>query len=695
MLRPIIRFTGWFLPLFALVLGFGTLAENFAQPSRPGSSNTNTQCSALVQAALSSTDSQCSDTSRNQACYGHILNEAVSRPEVETFVFDERGDKVLLQDVVSIDLSPLELTEELWGVVLMQVQANLPDALPGQNVTFILFGDIQVENAVGTPVEREATLLAAANIRVAPGESRPVLASLASGQTVVTNGKTMTSAGEVWVRVNHDPDREIYGWMLSDLLEVDLSELPDVEVSDQTVNPMQAFYFKTGIGVPQCVEAPEDGILVQTPNGAGMVNFSVNGMDIGLGSTAYLTAPEDEGHSCVYLLEGESDITALDETVTLEPGYVSCVELDEEGIAASKPSEPVLYDRTTIVKLADLLPLLPEDIELPDIEPTVTPTPTNTRTFIIPPAATATPTPTDVPPQPEQPQQPAPTTAPTATSTLTPTPLPDCPSDGVAAGPCRPVADFGYYIQYAVSDLTVQFLNNAYGDITNVSWDFGDGNTSTDYDPQHTYASPGTYSVRLRVQNAYANDVVRQDVVLTNATPVPPVASFTQTTDIYTVTFTDTSSPGAGTITTWQWDFGHGGAISNQPSPTYTYPLNTAGNYTVTLTVTDSNGASDSEIITVSLGGCEYAPSGAFTLTFNRNATDPVGTAYEIYLKNADCTYGTASGILNQVNPSFSAVLPANKGYLVRQVAPCTIDFITNGFMPAGGETVNVFDTCP
>lgn len=694
MLRPILRFTGWFIPLFALILGFGTMAENFAQPSRPGQGNTTTQCSALVQAALSSTDSQCSDTSRNQACYGHVLNEAVSRPEVETFVFDERGDKVLLQDVVSIDLSPLELTEELWGVVLMQVQANLPDALPGQNVTFILFGDVQVENAVGTPVEREATLLAAANIRVAPGDSRPVLASLTSGQTITANGKAMTSEGEVWVRVNHDPDREIYGWILSDLLDVDLSQLPDVEASDQTVNPMQAFYFKTGIGVPQCVEAPENGILVQTPDGAGMVNFSVNGMDIGLGSTAYLTAPEEDGLSCVYLLEGESDITALDETVTLEPGYVSCVELDEEGIADSEPSAPVLYDRAKIGKLSDLLPLLPEDITLPDIEPTVTPTPTNTRPFIIAPVATATPTstPTDVP---AQPQQPAPTTAPTGTPAPTATPLPNCPSDGVAAGPCRPVAGFSYYIQYAISDLTIQFVNDSYGEVTGATWDFGDGNTSTDFNPLHTYAAPGTYSVRLRVENAYTNDGVRQDVILNTPTPVPPVASFTETRDIYTVTFTDTSSPGAGTITTWQWDFGHGGATSTQPSPTYTYPLNTAGNYTVTLTVTDSNGASDSEIITISLGGCEYAPSGAFTLTFNRNVTDPTGTAYEIYLKNADCTYGTASGILNQVNPSFSAVLPANKGYLVRQVAPCTIDFITNGFMPAGGETVNVFDTCP
>lgn len=690
MLRPIIRFTGWFVPLLALVIGFGAMAENFAQPSRPGQGNTATQCSALVQAALSSTDSQCSDTSRNQACYGHVLNEAVSRPEVETFVFDERGDKVLLQDVVSIDLSPLELTEELWGVVLMQVQANLPDALPGQNVTFILFGDVQVENAVGTPVEREATLLAAANIRVAPGDSRPVLASLASGQTIVTNGKAMTSEGEVWVRVNHDPDREIYGWILSDLLDVDLSQLPDVEASDQTVNPMQAFYFKTGIGVPQCVEAPEDGILVQTPSGAGMVNFSVNGMDIGLGSTAYLTAPEEDGLSCVYLLEGESDITALDETVTLEPGYVSCVELDEEGIAASEPSAPVLYDRAKIAKLADLLPLLPEDITLPDIEPTVTPTPTNTRPFIVPPAASATPTPTstDLPPQP---QQPAPTTAPTATSTLTPTPLPDCPSDGVAAGPCRPVAGFSYYIQYAVSDLTIQFVNDSYGEVTGATWDFGDGNTSTDLNPQHTYASAGTYSVRLRVQNPYTTDAVRQDVVLIAPTPIPPSASFNQSVEVFTLTYTDTSNEGAAPITTWQWSFGDGNTSPNQ-SGTHTYAG--GGNYDITLVVTDANGQSSTSIVPISIGDCNFSATNSTSLevVFD-TASNTTADQFQVGLKATDCSLIPPS-LLTITSGPVTQTIQVGQHFYIQQVAPCST-LITEGIAGTTPVALAATENCP
>jgi PKD repeat protein len=83
----------------------------------------------------------------------------------------------------------------------------------------------------------------------------------------------------------------------------------------------------------------------------------------------------------------------------------------------------------------------------------------------------------------------------------------------------------------------------------------------------------------------------------------PPAASFTYsptspTTDD-TVQFTDQSTDPDGTIVSWSWDFGDG-ATSTEQNPTHQY-LN-AGTYTVTLTVTDNGGATDtaSQSITVS-----------------------------------------------------------------------------------------------
>ncbi len=75
----------------------------------------------------------------------------------------------------------------------------------------------------------------------------------------------------------------------------------------------------------------------------------------------------------------------------------------------------------------------------------------------------------------------------------------------------------------------------------------------------------------------------------------PPAANFTgnpTSGDVpLTVNFTDQSSQGSGAITSWNWNFGDGGSSSNQ-NPPHTYSA--VGTFSVTLTVTDANGLSDS-----------------------------------------------------------------------------------------------------
>ena len=54
--------------------------------------------------------------------------------------------------------------------------------------------------------------------------------------------------------------------------------------------------------------------------------------------------------------------------------------------------------------------------------------------------------------------------------------------------------------------MTTDFVDNSTG-ATSWAWDFGDGNTSTDQNPSHTYTGPGTFIVTLTVSDGTCTDV--------------------------------------------------------------------------------------------------------------------------------------------------------------------------------------------
>ncbi|MDY0297793.1 MAG: S8 family serine peptidase [Acidobacteriota bacterium] len=161
---------------------------------------------------------------------------------------------------------------------------------------------------------------------------------------------------------------------------------------------------------------------------------------------------------------------------------------------------------------------------------------------------------------------------------------------------------------FTTADLNAAFTDTSSdsdGTITSWAWDFGDGATSGAQNPEHTYAAAGTYAVSLTVtDNDGATDTVIHNVTVESGTPEnqPPSAAFTFATADLNVTFTDTSSDSDGTIASWAWNFGDG-ATSNAQNPEHTYAA--AGTYSVNLTVTDNEGATDTVIhdVTVSSGG--------------------------------------------------------------------------------------------
>jgi len=166
--------------------------------------------------------------------------------------------------------------------------------------------------------------------------------------------------------------------------------------------------------------------------------------------------------------------------------------------------------------------------------------------------------------------------------------------------PTPPVAAFSSDTQTGTAPLTVQFTDQSTGTTPlTYAWDFDNDGTidSTDQNPNHTYTSPGTYTVNLTVSNAVGCDSeVKTDYITVNAAPVAPIAAFSSDTQTgtapLTVQFTDQST--GTTPLTYAWDFDNDGTIDStdqNPNHTYTSP----GTYTVNLTVSNAVGC-DSEV---------------------------------------------------------------------------------------------------
>jgi PKD repeat protein len=161
--------------------------------------------------------------------------------------------------------------------------------------------------------------------------------------------------------------------------------------------------------------------------------------------------------------------------------------------------------------------------------------------------------------------------------------------DYIQVTPPPPVANFTAAPRSGRSPLIVQFTGTSTGNITSRLWSFGDGTTSAERNPAHTYQNVGSYTVSLTVTGPGGSNTKTVEGYI-QVTPPPPVANFTATPrsgkSPLTVQFTGTST---GIITSRLWKFGEG-TTSTVKSPAHTY-LN-PGSYTVSLTVVGPGGSS-------------------------------------------------------------------------------------------------------
>lgn len=141
-----------------------------------------------------------------------------------------------------------------------------------------------------------------------------------------------------------------------------------------------------------------------------------------------------------------------------------------------------------------------------------------------------------------------------------------------------------------VDGLTVTFTNNSESDagtIISYSWTFGDGETSEEENPTHTYSEEGEYEVCLSIStsegcfNAFCNDVDVEGDAAADCIAFFSVDEIIITEDEgFEVVFINETS---GDTEEYSWSFGDGSVELDEENPTHLY--SSSGTFTICLTI--------------------------------------------------------------------------------------------------------------
>lgn len=254
-------------------------------------------CPAVVEQALTAVGENCSGLERNNSCYGYNRVDTQFVSEIPEDFFSTPSDRAPLIDIVQMHTAPMDIENETWGIAVMNVQANVPNTLPGQAVTFILLGNTVIDNEVPAdeallPVDPVPVVVVAntrVNLRSGGSSSSNVIGTANPGETLQVDGQN--ESGD-WVRIVRG---DSFAWISRSLVNssddnADALAAVPVVTGSEALTPMQSFYFSTGIGVPGCVEAP-DLLVIQGPKET-RVNLTVNGAEISVGSSIALFSTE-------------------------------------------------------------------------------------------------------------------------------------------------------------------------------------------------------------------------------------------------------------------------------------------------------------------------------------------------------------------------------------------------------------------
>lgn len=186
--------------------------------------------------------------------------------------------------------------------------------------------------------------------------------------------------------------------------------------------------------------------------------------------------------------------------------------------------------------------------------------------------------------------------------------LPGCPGVGGSGGNAfnlPPVPLLASDVQTGVVPLRVQFDSSGSTDdglIVSRLWSFGDGTTSVEIAPSHTYTATGDYTVTLTLTDDEGGVATRSAVISVTQRPIAAISVDQMSVPSAPAVFSFDASQSVdpdGQIVAYRWDFGDGASETLALTP-HTYA--TPGTYRVILTVTDNRGVTDTAEVVVQVG---------------------------------------------------------------------------------------------
>nr|WP_241429114.1 LamG domain-containing protein [Agrococcus sp. ARC_14] len=161
------------------------------------------------------------------------------------------------------------------------------------------------------------------------------------------------------------------------------------------------------------------------------------------------------------------------------------------------------------------------------------------------------------------------------------------------------------------------------GAIASYAWDFGDGETASGATATHDYAAGGDYTIELTVTDDRGATAVDTESVTIVAPNQAPTAAFTAAESGMTVSFdAGGSTDPDGSIASYAWSFGDG-STGTGATTSRTYAAD--GEYDVTLTVTDDEGAT-AQVTRAVTAGAPVPPGAVSFDSFTRTASSAWGT---------------------------------------------------------------------